>query len=440
MDSLSLVGVSSLTRTISSLSLSSSSSCSDAVSTPGTERSLLFDDYDQSPINRADAGESFILVVGGLGYIGSHTTLELLKEGYNVIVVDDLSNSYLEVLDRIWLLAKEYLKTINRTLPSLKFHKIDYRDPAMRSVLATYDSTDGLGQSRSRISGAIHFAAFKSVEESISKPIPYYQNNVCGFVDFISVLEGFGIKNLVFSSSATVYGSMANQGVPLREEHCVHQQETYVDQLGQQRTVEGGVYGLTSPYGRTKWMCEAILADIARADPSWTITALRYFNPVGCHESGLLGEDPRQKPTNLVPVIMSVLEGERPVLQVFGTDWDTVDGTAVRDFIHVVDLARGHVAALAAAAKRPLREPFRTFNLGTGRGHSVREVLRSMEKASSRTVPVKEVARREGDVGSCVAEVRRAEAELGWRTQKSLDDCSVDVWNFLELSKRGQQI
>lgn len=441
MDSLSLLGVSSPTHSLSSLSLSSSSSsCSDAISTPGTERSLLFEDFDQVLVNVTDTEDSYIFVVGGLGYIGSHTTLELLKEGYNVVVIDDLSNSYHEILDRIRLLATEYCRSVSRTLPSLKFHKLDYRNPAIQSILATYDNTDGLGQTRSRISGVIHFAAFKSVEESISKPIPYYQNNVCGLVDFVSVLESFGIKNLVFSSSATVYGSIANRGVPLREEHCVHQQETYVDQLGQQQTVEGGVYGLTSPYGRTKWMCEAILADIARADPSWAITALRYFNPVGCHESGLLGEDPRQKPTNLIPVITSVLRGERPALHVFGTDWNTTDGTAVRDFIHVVDLARGHIAALAAATKGQLREPFRTFNLGTGRGHTVREVLLSMEKASSQTIPIKKVARREGDVGSCVAEVRRAEAELGWRTQKSLDDCSVDVWNFLESSKRDQHV
>jgi len=177
-------------------------------------------------------------------------------------------------------------------------------------------------------------------------------------------------------------------------------------------------------------MCETILADVAKSDPRWTITALRYFNPVGCHESGLLGEDPRQTPTNLVPIVIRVLTGTNPILKIFGTDYDTNDGTAIRDFIHVTDLARGHIAALAAAADGRITEPFRTYNLGTGKGHSVREIVKSIETASSRRVPIQEVGRRAGDVGSCVAANGRASRELGWRTIKTLDDCSADVWNF----------
>jgi UDP-glucose 4-epimerase len=255
-------------------------------------------------------------------------------------------------------------------------------------------------------------------------------------VNFLALLEEFDIKNFVFSSSACVYGSKANEGVPLREEHCVHEYHEYTEG-GERRTQEPGVFGLTSPYSRTKWMCEAILADLAKSDPSWNITALRYFNPVGCHESGLLGEDPRQQPTNLVPVVIQVLTGARDQLEIFGTDWDTSDGTAVRDFIHVVDLARGHVAALAAAAKGDIPEPFRTYNLGSGTGHTVKEVVQSIQKASAETIPIVEVGRRDGDVGTCVASTSRASNELKWKTQKTLDDCATDVWNFTSKSRQG---
>ncbi|KAJ4366250.1 hypothetical protein N0V83_007886 [Neocucurbitaria cava] len=402
------------------------------------------------------------MVVGGLGYIGSHTVLELLKEGYNVLVVDDLSNSYEDVLSRISTLAIEYYATQEKTMPALHFRQLDYRSPAMKSVLASYasysvsskpapiakgfpfsqlhrtdsgidmdmDDAEPTVERQSRISGVIHFAAYKSVEESIRMPLRYYSNNVCGLVDFLALLEEFGIKNLVFSSSATVYGEGANCGIPLREELCVHHPETFLDNDGSERQVLPGVLGLTSPYGRSKFMCESILADLAKSDPTWSITALRYFNPVGCHESGILGEDPRQKPSNLIPVIATVLTGAKPVLDVFGTDWNTPDGTAVRDFIHVVDLARGHIAALAASAAGRTKAPFRAYNLGTGRGHTVREVLRSLEQASQRKIPAREVGRRAGDVGFCVAEVQRAETELQWRAERTLDDCSGDVWNF----------
>lgn len=445
-----------------------------AVSTPETQRSLLFDDdVAADPLDIAGAQAPFIMVVGGLGYIGSHTVLELLKENYNVLIIDDLSNSYESVLHRIKHLAAEHFAPQGRAMPALHFRQLDYRSPCMRSVLSSYssysianktgvsdpmetvsnitaarypyttlqrtdsgidmepeDTQNTVLQRVSKISGVIHFAAYKSVEESIRMPLKYYSNNVCGMVDFLSLLEEFGIKNFVFSSSATVYGEGANCGVPLREELCVHHPETYQDNQGDHRRVVPGVMGLTSPYGRSKFMCESILADIAQSDPSWSITALRYFNPVGCHESGLLGEDPRQKPSNLIPVIATVLTGNRPVLDIFGTDWDTPDGTAVRDFIHVVDLARGHIAALAASATGRIRNPFRTFNLGTGRGHTVREVLQSLEHASQRSIPARESERRAGDVGFCVAEVQRAETELQWRAVKTLADCSADVWNF----------
>ncbi|KAF2793487.1 UDP-glucose 4-epimerase [Melanomma pulvis-pyrius CBS 109.77] len=457
----------------STFSLSDSGS-PEAISTPGTQRSLLFDDdVPSDPLDIGGGNSPFIMVVGGLGYIGSHTVLELLKENYNVLIIDDLSNSYESVLHRIKTLASEHFATQDRPMPALHFRQLDYRSPCMRSILASYssysistkmgistpmegirsmpsrrfpfsslqrtdsgidmepeDAQETVLRRESRISGVIHFAAYKSVEESIRMPLKYYSNNVCGLVDFLSLLEEFGIKNFVFSSSATVYGESANCGVPLREELCVHHPESFLDDDGFERRMLPGAMGLTSPYGRSKFMCESILADIALSDPSWSITALRYFNPVGCHESGLLGEDPRQKPSNLIPVIATVLTGTKPVLDIFGTDWNTPDGTAVRDFIHVVDLARGHIAALAASAAGRVKASFRAYNLGTGRGHTVREVLQSLEHTSSRAIPVREAGRRAGDVGFCVAEVRRAETELQWRAEKTLADCSADVWNF----------
>lgn len=289
-----------------------------AVSTPDTQKSVLFDeDVAADPLDiGGDSSSSFIMVVGGLGYIGSHTVLELMKANYNVLVIDDLSNSYESVLHRIQTLANEHFATINKPVPALHFQQLDYRSPLMRSILTSYSSysvcdkpgatpsgrfpysilqrTDsGIDMEpedrpeptirrESRITGVIHFAAYKSVEESIRMPLKYYMNNVCGMVEFLGLLEEFGIKNFVFSSSATVYGEGANCGVPLREELCVHHAETFCDDDGFERRVIPGVMGLTSPYGRSKFMCESILADIAKSDPSWSITALRYFNPVSC--------------------------------------------------------------------------------------------------------------------------------------------------------------
>lgn len=419
----------------------SSSSSSKSTATDG---SFFFADF-HSPTFDIIRGKPYILVVGGLGYIGSHTVLELLKENYNVIIIDDLSNSYFTVLDRIRTLASEYFAGQKRSMPSLRFHEVDYRSPVIRSILNEYALppfwTLDTQVPRSRIMGVIHFAAFKSVDESIRRPLRYYSNNVTGLIEFTSILETFGIKTLVFSSSATIYGVSANHGIPLKEEDCIHHHGTAIDERGEEKTLQPSVSGLTSPYARTKWMAEAVLADIARADPEWSIAALRYFNPIGCHESGLLGDNPRQKPSNLIPAIANVLTGKSPVFQIFGTDWDTGDGTAVRDFIHVTDLARGHISAFAVASQAGIQGSFRAFNLGSGRGHSVLEVLESLEKVSAREIPTKLEGRRKGDVGFCVAEVSRARRELGWRTEKTLDDCALDVWNFLmvERQRDGQE-
>lgn len=374
-----------------------------------------------------DDGKEYVMVVGGLGYIGSHTTLELLKEGFNVVVVDDLSNSFENVLSRIRVLAADHCRSHGTMMPALRFHKLDYRSSAMRHLFSHYAA------SRSHISGVIHFAAFKSVSESISRPLAYYQNNICGLIELLATLQDYGIKNFVFSSSATVYGAKANEGKPLREEDLVHFDETAIDEHGQETLLLNGSKGLTSPYGRTKYFAEAILADVARADPTMRITALRYFNPVGCHPSGILREDPRQQPTNLFPVIASVIKGSKSTLEIFGSDWDTRDGTAVRDFIHVMDLAQGHIAALVAASNNPKRTAFRAYNLGTGNGMTVAEVVSSFEKASLLKVPAIRAPRRAGDVGSCVAATQRAETELGWKTTRAVDECSRDTWNALTL-------
>jgi UDP-glucose 4-epimerase len=297
----------------------------------------------------------------------------------------------------------------------------------MRTILGRYVVHD-LALSATRlchITGVIHFAAYKSVEESIKKPLQYYQNNLSGLIDLLAVLGDFGIQNFVFSSSATVYGStLSKSGKPVREEIIVHHEALDTDNI---TPLVPAVRGLTSPYGRTKYFGEAILADVAHSDPSWRITALRYFNPVGCEPSGTLGEHPRQKPTNLFPVVTQVLKGERTSLDIFGSDLNTCDGTAVRDYIHVVDLARGHLAALDAAGTRPAELAFRAYNLGTGKGSTVAQVVSSMEKAASRSIPVRHTGRRIGDIGFCVASTERAEQELGWKTQRSLDDSATDI-------------
>lgn len=414
----------------------SPASSPDFTPAPSSPASSVGDDFDgyfdidasRRAFNRNN--QKHVMVVGGLGYIGSHTTLELLKEGYNVIVVDDLSNSFENVLDNIRSLASADCSKRGLPTPLLKLHQFDYRSPWMRHLIKRYAVKTKDGEdAQSRIAGVIHFAAFKSVEESISKPLQYYQNNICGLVELLMLLQEFGIKNFVFSSSATVYGTRANSGKPLKEYDLVHFPET-VDGAD----LVPGATGLTSPYGRTKYFAEAILADMARADPTMRITALRYFNPVGCHPSGILREDPRQKPTNLFPVIAQVLTGSRPVLDVFGSDWETKDGTAVRDFIHVMDLAKGHIAAMAAATKSDTVESFRTYNLGTGNGTTVAEVVGYFEQASGTKLPVNLTQRREGDVGFCVAATKKAESELGWKTEIPMEQCARDCWIALGIT------
>lgn len=378
----------------------------------------------------------FIAVVGGLGYIGSHTCLELLKAGYNIIIIDNLSNSFREVYGRINELTKQHYEKKCQPAPLMYFHEADYRDgDAIREILKEFarESENDFSKepSESRIKGVIHFAAYKSVPESIHQPLKYYANNVAGLVEFCLLLNEYGIKTLIFSSSAAVYGDNANSGLPLMEEYCAHRTEVFADHDGTEKTVLNGCKGITNPYARSKWMCEAILSDLAVADPEWTIVALRYFNPVGCDESGLLGEDPRTTPTNLMPVVLRVITGLSPALEVFGTDYPTHDGTAVRDFIHVSDLACGHIAALAATQNGRISGGFRVYNLGSGNGHSVFDIVNAMESVSSSKITIHTVNRREGDVGVCVALPRKAELELNWKTQKSLTTSCRDIWNHL---------
>ncbi|KAL4959725.1 NAD-dependent epimerase/dehydratase family protein [Aspergillus stella-maris] len=410
-------------------------SCSPVcVDTPATQSSVLFEG-NLDELLRNFPLRQYILVTGGLGFIGSHTTLELLKAGYNVIVIDNLSNSFQTVFDRIKQLAQKHHDAQGTELPALHLSAHDYRDTAaLKELLDQYQVESRWGSPKSKISGVIHFAAYKAVEESIKNPLKYYANNVSGLVDFATTLGEYGIKTFIFSSSATVYGTLATSGLPLKEELCAHKDEIYHGADGIGQTIRAGSTGITNPYGRTKWMCEAILADLAASDPEWTIVALRYFNPVGCDESGLLGEDPKQTPTNLLPVVVKVMTGEYKELSMFGTDWETEDGTAVRDFIHVTDLARGHIAALDVASERKLAENFRAFNLGTGRGHSVMEVVNAMESVSSRQIPIKAAPRRSGDVGSCVAVATRSQDELQWKTEKTLTDACGSLCKFLEVS------
>lgn len=378
-----------------------------------------------------------------------------------VIVVDNLSNSYESVLHNIKLIAGQEHKEKGTQMPLIHFHRVDYRSRSMRFLLESYTdlvpvskSASSTGEDserrqmtyQSRITGVIHFAAFKSVSESIGKPLAYYNNNVCGLVSLLELLDKFSIRNFIFSSSATVYGAKANAGVRLREEDLVHFPETYQDaETNATVSVEPSVAGLTCPYGRTKYMAEAILADLAEADDRWCITALRYFNPVGCDPSGLLGESPRNVPTNLYPVITQVLTGDRDALSVFGTDWDTRDGSAVRDFVHVLDVARGHIAALRPAptansgsetpvpvsAPKTKRPAFRAYNLGSGNGTTVFEAVKSLEEAAGQDIPLSHQGRRAGDVGTCVASNARAQAELGWQPKESITQCAVDLWNFV---------
>jgi UDP-glucose 4-epimerase len=394
--------------------------------TPATERSLLFDTPELP---------RYILVTGGLGFIGSHTSVELLKAGYNVLIVDNCANAHRSVFDRINQITDTYYVSQPERRPEVKLFDISYQDmTAMRALLDQYSLTSLRDDRQSQIVGVIHFAALKAVEESIRMPLKYYRNNINGLIDFLGLLDEYNIKKFIFSSSATVYGTIADRGLPVQEENCVHSPISYTTREGLEEVAEQGCTGLTNPYGRTKFFGEAILADVAASDPSWTIIALRYFNPIGCDESGLIGEDPKGVPSNLLPVVTRVMTGQYPELKIFGDDWNTPDGTAIRDFIHVTDLAIGHIAAMASAQQQELKHNFRTFNLGTGCGYSVEQVASTMEAVSGRPVPRRRVERRAGDVGTCVAVADRAQIELGWKTQKSLDDACRDICRFLKVN------
>ena len=332
-----------------------------------------------------------VLLTGATGYIGSHTWLALLADGLDVVGVDNFSNSSAEVLNR--------LQTLSGSKPV--FEQVDVRDTAaLGGVFA-----------RHKIDAVVHFAAFKAVGESVQKPLAYYRNNVGGLLNLCDLMQQHPCKTLVFSSSATVYGTP--ERLPLRED---------------------AVLAATSPYGATKLMSENILADMHAADADWAIGRLRYFNPVGAHESGLIGEDPSGVPNNLMPYVAQVAVGKRARLQVFGADYDTIDGTGVRDYIHVLDLAAGHVAALSRLLDKP---ELLTVNLGTGLGYSVLEVVRAYELASGRSVPMEFVARRPGDVASCFADPSLAHELLGWCANRSLADMCADSWRWQSMNPNG---
>lgn len=338
-----------------------------------------------------DQRREAILVTGGAGYIGSHTAVELIATGHEVVIVDNLINSKREAARRIE-------RIVGREVP---FYEIDVRDEA--ALAKVFDAH--------RIGAAIHFAALKAVGESVAKPIEYYRNNLDSLLVLLEAMSARDIKKVVFSSSATVYGmperSPVDESFPL---------------------------SATNPYGQSKVIGEQILRDLERADPSWRIATLRYFNPAGAHESGLIGEDPAGMPNNLMPYVAQVAVGKIEKLRVFGGDYDTSDGTGVRDYIHVVDLARGHVAALSAL---DTRDASVLVNLGTGRGYSVLEVVRAFEAVSGRKVPYEIIERRSGDVAACYAATEKAEQLLGWRAQYGIERMCVDHWRWQEMNPLG---
>jgi UDP-glucose 4-epimerase len=333
-----------------------------------------------------------VLVTGGAGYIGSHTCVELMQAGHEVVIFDNFCNSHRVVIGRI--------ARIVGTAP--EFAEADVRDPdALRDVFA-----------RHRFDAVIHFAGLKAVGESVEKPIEYYDNNVQGALTLCRAMARAGVGMLVFSSSATVYGDPSS--VPIREDA----------QLAP-----------TNPYGRSKLMVEQILEDLAASNPAaWRIALLRYFNPAGAHSSGLIGEDPQGIPNNLMPYVAQVAAGVRERLRVFGSDYPTRDGTGVRDYIHVVDLARGHLAAMETMMQEGRGI---TVNLGTGRGASVLEAVHAFERASGRPIPFEHAARRAGDVAECYADPSLAEKTLGWKAKYSLDDMCRDAWRWQSMNPHG---
>ncbi len=328
-----------------------------------------------------------ILLPGGAGYIGSHTAIELLKKGYEIVIIDNFSNSNPKVLEAIKkITGKEF-----------KFYEMNYMDREKLEKVFEENKIDAV----------INFAGYKAVGESVQKPIEYYTNNISGALVVLDTMRKYGCKKFIFSSSATVYGDP--ETIPLTEE-C--------------RTG-----GTTNPYGTTKLFIEQILKDIYKSDNTWDICILRYFNPVGAHESGLIGEEPQGIPNNLMPYIVRVANGELKELSVFGNDYDTPDGTGVRDYIHVVDLAKGHIKALEKIDKE--EQGLYIYNLGTGTGYSVLDMVKAFEKATGKEVAYKIAPRRPGDIATCYADPKKAKEELGWGAEKNLEDMCKDSWNYI---------
>ncbi len=332
-----------------------------------------------------------ILVTGGAGYIGSHTLIELIADGHTVAVVDNLINSSQESLRRVE-------KIVGQSVP---FYQLDLCDTAKLAAVFAENSFDAV----------IHFAGLKAVGESVEKPLLYYRNNIDSTLSLLEVMGTHGVKQLVFSSSATVYGTPDH--LPLTEDSPV------------------GI-GLTNPYGKTKYMIEEILRDTAAADPAFAVSILRYFNPIGAHQSGTIGEDPSGIPDNLMPFVAQVAVGKRDALSVFGNGYDTPDGTGVRDYIHVVDLAKGHVAAI-----NHLSAGSHVYNLGTGQGTSVLELVAAFEHASGKQIPYDIKPKRAGDIASCYADVSKAARELDWQAEKSIQDACRDTWNWQSHNPDG---
>lgn len=332
-----------------------------------------------------------ILLPGGAGYIGSHTAVELLNAGKEIVIIDNFSNSKPEVLDKI--------KQI--TGKDFKFYEMDYSNKEELNKVFTENKIDAV----------LNFAGYKAVGESVKKPIEYYMNNISGALVLLDVMRAHNCKKFIFSSSATVYGDPAT--MPITEEFPTG--------------------GTTNPYGTTKLFIEQILKDIYNSDNSWDICILRYFNPVGAHESGLIGEEPQGIPNNLMPYVARVAAGILPELSVFGNDYDTPDGTGVRDYIHVVDLAKGHVKALEKLDKE--HEGLFIYNLGTGTGYSVLDMVKAFEKATGKEVKYKIAPRRPGDIAKCYADPAKAKIELGWVAEKNLDDMCKDSWHYIAKLK-----
>ena len=329
-----------------------------------------------------------ILVTGGTGYIGSHTVVELLKKGKEVVIVDNLSNSKLEVLDAI--------ETLSGKKP--KFYDVDYLNAEELSKV--FEEND--------IEAVINFAGYKAVGESVKEPLMYYHNNVSGAIVLLETMKKYNVKKFIFSSSATVYGEP--ERIPLTED-C---------KIG----------GTTNPYGTTKLFIEQILQDLYKSDNTWDIAILRYFNPVGAHESGLIGEEPQGIPNNLMPYIVRVAAGQLEQLSVFGNDYNTPDGTGVRDYIHVVDLAKGHLKALEKLEKE--QTGMYIYNLGTGPGYSVLDMVKAFETATGKEVKYKIVERRDGDIATCYSDPEKAKKELGWEAEKTLEDMCKDSWKYIQ--------